>query len=54
MKSNILTLGLILSTIFAVNAQEPNAPAFGKGLFNLVGKDSTWNSYAIFRRCPMG
>jgi len=43
MKSNILTLGLILSTIFAVNAQEPNAPAFGKGLFNLVGKDSTWS-----------
>ena len=23
-------------------AQETNAPAFGKGLFNLVGKDSTW------------
>ncbi|MDG1571310.1 porin [Robiginitalea sp. M366] len=23
-------------------AQESNAPAFGKGLFNLVGKDSSW------------
>jgi hypothetical protein len=25
-----------------VLAQETNAPSFGKGLFNLVGKDSTW------------
>lgn len=24
-------------------AQETNAPKFGKGLFNLVGKDSTWS-----------
>jgi hypothetical protein len=26
-----------------VNAQETNAPKFGKGLFNLVGKDSTFS-----------
>ena len=25
-----------------VNGQQENAPAFGKGLFNLVGKDSSW------------
>ena len=33
-------------TMFAflsMNAQETNAPKFGKGLFNLVGKDSTWS-----------
>ena len=24
------------------NAQETNAPKFGKGLFNLIGQDSTW------------
>ena len=24
------------------NAQESNAPKFGKGLFNLIGQDSTW------------
>lgn len=27
---------------FALSAQQENAPAFGKGLFNLVGKDSSW------------
>jgi len=27
----------------SMNAQETNAPKFGKGLFNLVGKDSTWS-----------
>ena len=24
-------------------AQQPNAPKFGKGLFNLIGQDSTWS-----------
>ena len=33
---------LCLFTLLTVNAQEFNAPKFGKGLFNLVGKDSTW------------
>lgn len=28
---------------FTANSQETNAPKFGKGLFNLVGKDSTWS-----------
>lgn len=33
-------------TFLSTNAQEtniPNAPKFGKGLFNLIGKDSTWS-----------
>ncbi|WP_283636408.1 porin [Aquaticitalea lipolytica] len=29
-------------TLFIMNAQEINAPKFGKGIFNLVGQDSTW------------
>ena len=29
-------------TLFIMNAQEVNAPKFGKGIFNLVGQDSTW------------
>jgi len=34
---------LIFLFAFAIsNAQETDAPAFGKGIFNLVGKDSTW------------
>ncbi len=42
MKTKLLALGLILSVSCLTYAQETNAPAFGKGLFNLVGKDSTW------------
>ncbi|MDC6350402.1 porin [Zeaxanthinibacter sp. PT1] len=41
MKINTLSLCLILLAT-SIQAQETNSPAFGKGLFNLVGKDSTW------------
>ncbi|MCL7764798.1 OprO/OprP family phosphate-selective porin [Polaribacter sp. Z014] len=33
---------IIVCTFLSVHAQETNAPKFGKGLFNLVGKDSTF------------
>ena len=36
-----LSVFIILVGLSAV-AQETNSPKFGKGLFNLVGKDSTW------------
>ncbi|MBL4724960.1 MAG: porin [Lutibacter sp.] len=36
-----LTVLLISFSLFTM-AQETNAPKFGKGLFNLVGQDSTW------------
>ncbi len=36
-----LTLLLMSFSLFTM-AQETNAPKFGKGLFNLVGQDSTW------------
>ena len=42
MKIKLLSLGLILSGILTSFSQETNAPQFGKGLFNLVGQDSTW------------
>lgn len=42
MKLKFIFLGLFLSTTLLTFSQESNAPAFGKGLFNLVGKDSTW------------
>ncbi|TDQ32604.1 porin [Zeaxanthinibacter enoshimensis] len=41
MKINTLTLCLLL-LVTGIHAQETNSPAFGKGLFNLVGKDSSW------------
>ncbi|MBT8285883.1 MAG: porin [Flavobacteriaceae bacterium] len=42
MKAKLLLTGSLLFFIFSVHAQESNAPAFGKGLFNLVGKDSSF------------
>lgn len=39
-----LALGLIICSFITSYAQETNAPEFGKGLFNLVGKDSTWSA----------
>ena len=38
----ILTM-LSMIVFLSVNAQETNAPKFGKGLFNLKGKDSTFS-----------
>jgi hypothetical protein len=43
MKLKYLLFGLFLSANLLTYSQESNAPAFGKGLFNLVGKDSTWS-----------
>jgi hypothetical protein len=40
MKLKIILTSLLLFTFFLNHAQE--APKFGKGLFNLVGKDSSW------------
>ncbi|MBT8264852.1 MAG: OprO/OprP family phosphate-selective porin, partial [Muriicola sp.] len=42
MKTKFFAYAFISFYLFSVQAQESNAPAFGKGLFNLVGKDSTW------------
>ena len=38
----VVTL-LCICTFLNTKSQETNAPKFGKGLFNLVGKDSTWS-----------
>lgn len=43
MKIKYLALGFFLSVSLSLRSQETNAPAFGKGLFNLIGKDSTWS-----------
>lgn len=39
---NILQIVLLLVSMISFT-QETNAPKFGKGLFNLVGQDSTWS-----------
>ena len=40
LKSILLTISMVV--FMSVQSQKTNAPKFGKGLFNLVGKDSTW------------
>ena len=42
MKLKTILLVCLLFALFNVTAQETNDPKFGKGLFNLVGKDSTY------------
>ena len=42
MKLKITLVAIFLFTLTSLNAQEFNAQEFGKGLFNLVGKDSSW------------
>lgn len=42
MKAKLLLTGSLIFFIFSLHAQDSNAPAFGKGLFNLVGKDSSF------------
>ena len=42
MKLKLSLTALALFTLIFINAQETSAPKFGKGLFNLVGQDSSW------------
>ena len=42
MKLKISLSAFLLLCIFNVNSQELESPKFGKGLFNLVGQDSSW------------
>ena len=54
MKTKILSIALILCAINFVESQEINAPQFGKGLFNLVGEDSTWTMKVGLRAQLLG
>ena len=49
MKPKATLAVLFLFAIFYANAQETNAPKFGKGLFNLVGKDSSFTMKIAIR-----
>ena len=54
MKTKILSTALILCAISFVQSQEINAPKFGKGLFNLVGQDTTWTMKVGLRAQLLG
>ncbi len=43
MNTKIAFLAISLFAFSIANCQETNAPKFGKGLFNLIGQDSTWS-----------
>tara|TARA_R110002124_G_scaffold181586_9_gene349025 strand:+ start:3270 stop:4469 length:1200 start_codon:yes stop_codon:yes gene_type:complete len=43
MKTYLTTVIVLLLCIKTLNAQETNAPKFGKGLFNLIGEDNSWS-----------
>lgn len=42
MKLNYFLIAILLFAMTSLQAQEDKSPKFGKGLFNLVGKDSTF------------
>lgn len=42
MKFKFAIIAILLFAINITHSQESNAPKFGKGLFNLVGQDSSW------------
>ena len=42
MKLKLLFISLLFFSISSAHAQEIKSSKFGKGLFNLVGKDSSW------------
>ncbi|MFC4722591.1 porin [Geojedonia litorea] len=42
MKLKLSLCAVVLMAFTSLHAQEIASPAFGKGLFNLVGKDSSW------------
>ncbi len=44
MRAKLLTIAFILTIFSTAISQEGNSPGvFGKGIFNLMGKDSTWS-----------
>jgi hypothetical protein len=42
MKLKLTLFTLVLVSLSTISAQETKTPKFGKGLFNLVGQDSSW------------
>ena len=43
MKTYITTVVVLFLCVNTLKGQESNAPKFGKGLFNLTGKDNSWS-----------
>lgn len=49
-----IAISTIILASLSLHAQDTNAPKFGKGLFNLIGKDSTWSMKVGLRFQTLG
>ncbi|MCF8274221.1 MAG: OprO/OprP family phosphate-selective porin [Flavobacteriaceae bacterium] len=54
MKLKFTIVAMLLLAINILHSQEIKSPKFGKGLFNLVGKDSSWTMKIGFRAQFLG
>lgn len=54
MNFKLLAVGLFALVCVSSHAQKVEAPKFGKGLFNIVGKDSTWTMKFAMRMQLLG
>ena len=55
MKAKLLSLAFILTIFSTAISQETNSPGvFGKGIFNLMGQDSTWSMKIAARMQLLG
>ncbi len=55
MRSKLLTIAFILTIFSTAISQEANSPGvFGKGIFNLMGQDSTWSMKIAARMQLLG
>ena len=54
MKINNALLCISLFLCMNLSSQETNAPKFGKGLFNLIGKDSSFSMNMSARMQMLG
>jgi hypothetical protein len=54
MKINFMFLCIALFLCMNISSQESNAPKFGKGLFNLIGKDSSFSMNVSARMQMLG
>jgi phosphate-selective porin OprO/OprP len=55
MRSKLLTIAFIFTIFSTAISQETNSPGvFGKGIFNLMGQDSTWSMKIAARMQLLG
>ncbi|WP_242202983.1 porin [Aestuariivivens insulae] len=54
MNTKYTLIGILILAVISLNAQEVQSGKFGKGLFNIVGKDSSWTMKVGLRAQLLG